>query len=302
MLSESQRHATAAKRGITQQVATTIANYDTIPPAVQAVLGYYGETATLSITSLRLQRTADNFMTETIRKLYEPVESEIARQIDAAPRNVSFEYDTKLTLPAELTIGHVYYRAKQQTTKNFDPVRMKARTPLMEYFRFPFDKKHETRRRNSFIQEYEAVLNTIERAEDMTELVTAALIDGDMRDALNDNEYEDFQVNFPVTDPDRRREIAECAQRTLQSLVEERFKHFDTDVREAYKEAVKISELHQERDQYFRELAANARVGEDVSNEIENEYKYKKFDEPPVLFDQSDLELPYLLTQYRRWE
>lgn len=301
MSSELRGQTTATERGIGQRVAETIANTDAIPLAVRAVLGYYGESGTLSLTALRLRRRTDQFMTEAIRNLYEPIEAEIESQIDAAPQDVSFKYDTKLTLPAELTIGQVYYRAKQQTAKEFDPVRRTVRTPLLEYFRFPFDKEHETKRRNAFLDEYDDLLETIERAEGVTELVTAALIDGDMRDALNDEEYEDFQVDFPVESPELRRQIAVCAQETLQTLVEERFEQFGSGVREAYEEAVELSEQHQERDQYFRKMAERARAGdEDAKERIETEFKYADFDTPPAVFNESDLELPYLLTQYNR--
>jgi hypothetical protein len=301
MSSESRGQTTATERGIGQRVAETIANTDTIPLAVRAVLGYYAESGTLSVTALRLRQRTDQFMTEAIRNLYEPIEAEIESQIDAAPQDVSFKYDTKLTLPAELTIGQVYYRAKQQTAKEFDPVRRTVRTPLLEYFRFPFDKEHETKRRNVFLNEYDDLLETIERAEGVTELVTAALIDGDMRDALNDEEYEDFQVDFPVESPELRRQIAVCAQETLQTLVEDRFEQFGSGVREAYEEAVELSEQHQERDQYFRKMAERARAGdEDAKERIETEFKYADFDTPPAVFDESDLKLPYLLTQYNR--
>lgn len=301
MSSESRGQTTATERGIGQRVAETIANTDAIPLAVRAVLGYYAESGTLSVTALRLRQRTDQFMTEAIRNLYEPIEAEIESQIDAAPQDVSFKYDTKLTLPAELTIGQVYYRAKQQTAKEFDPVRRTVRTPLLEYFRFPFDKEHETKRRNVFLNEYDDLLETIERAEGVTELVTAALIDGDMRDALNDEEYEDFQVDFPVESPELRRQIAVCAQETLQTLVEDRFEQFGSGVREAYEEAVELSEQHQERDQYFRKMAERARAGdEDAKERIETEFKYADFDTPPAVFDESDLKLPYLLTQYNR--
>lgn len=301
MSPEFRDQTTTTERRIGQRVAATIASRDWMPLSVRAVIGYYAESGTLPIAAVRLQRTTDRFIDETIGELYESIEAEIATRIDGAPRDVSFEYDTKLTLPAELTIGQVYYRSKKQTSKGFDPVRKKVRTPLLEYFRFPFDKDYETKRRNAFLEEYDVLLEKIERAEEVTELVTAALIDGDIRDALTDKEYDDFYVNFSVEGPEQRRQIAECAQETLQTFVENRFDQFDPSVREAYEEAVEVSELHQERDQYFRELAERTRSGDSGAREsIETEFKYADFDIPPEVFDKSELELPYLLTQYRR--
>lgn len=301
MSSEIPIRTSSSGSGIGRRVADSIAERNELPTALRAVLGYYAESGSLSLSSLKIQSATDRFISETIEELFLPVGDAISTRIDAAPDDVSFEYDTKLTLPAELTLGQVYYRARQSTATEFDPVRKKVRTPILEYFRFPFDKEHETERRNEFLQKYSDIIDTIDRAERMTELVTAALIDGDMRDALNDSEYEDFQVNFPIESSETRQAIAECAQETLQAIVEERFEQFDSGVKEAYKEAVAISESHQERDQYFRDLAERARSGDTEARErIETEFKYADFESPPDVFDQRDLELPYLLSQYRR--
>lgn len=282
-------------------IANYISEQKTFPTALRAILSHYSETGSLSIASLRIQSTTDQFITETTESLYNSVEDEISARIDNAPDNVSFEYKTKLTLPAELTLGQVYYRAKQNTATEFDPIRRRVRTPILEYFRFPFDKKYETKRKNQLLREYSDILDIIGRAEEMTELVIASLIDGDMRDAINDSEYQDFQVDFPVDTSETWCAIAETAQKTVHNIVESRFAEFDQDTREAYEEAVKTSERHQERDQYFRDLAKRAKNNEDVAiKQIESEFKYPNTDPLPEIFDQSDLKLPYLLTQYRR--
>ncbi|MFB6301883.1 MAG: hypothetical protein ABEH78_03340 [Haloferacaceae archaeon] len=236
-----------------------------------------------------------------IEDAFTAVEEAIATEVDAAPSEVSFDYETKLTLPAELTLGYVYYRARQNTPQNLNPVTRSVRTPLLEYFRVPFDRDDETERRKQLLNEAESELRTIDRAESVTELVVIALIDGDMRDALNDEEFEDFSVDFPVDSTAIRRQIATVAQSTLRGLVEERFAAFDDDVRTAYEQAVAISERHQEQDDRFRRLAAAAREGDaEAREQIYEEYKHASFGEVPDMFDGEDVEHPYLKTQYER--
>jgi hypothetical protein len=167
-------------------------------------------------------------------------------------------------------------------------------------------------------------------AEDVTELVVEALVDGDMRDALNDEEFGDFQVGFPIDEGERRR-VAEVAQATLRDRVETRFEAFPDAVRDAYDAAVAASEAHQDRDERFRRLLAAARAGEavaapaaegegpertdegpiDAREAIRREYRDAAW-EPPATFagggagagtDADGTEagdLPYLATQYRR--
>jgi len=281
--------------GVGRRVAASIAERTALPTPVRAILGYYADSGQLSVGALQLQRTIDRFMTRTVEALFEPVEDAIAREVDAAPDAVEFEYDTKLTLPAELTLGQVYYRARRETPDGFDPV-----TRDLTSLRARLGGADEERLAR-LLDAHADRLDTIERAERMTELVTAALIDGDMRDALNDAEYEDFHVDFPVASEKLHREIASCAQATLQRIVDERFEAFPPAVRDAYDEAVAISERHQERDDRFRTLARRARDGDDDAvAAIESEYKFADFDSPPPVFDGDDLELPYLKTQYRR--
>jgi len=107
--------------GVGRRVAASIAERTALPTPVRAILGYYADSGQLSVGALQLQRTIDRFMTRTVEALFEPVEDAIAREVDAAPDAVEFEYDTKLTLPAELTLGQVYYRARRETPDGFDP-------------------------------------------------------------------------------------------------------------------------------------------------------------------------------------
>ena len=139
-----------------------------------------------------------------------------------------------------------------------------------------------------------------DQAEAVTRLAVEALLDGDMRDARNDDEYDDFEVDFETT-AEERRVIAEIAQDVLQSRVEEAFAEHPTALREVYDWAVDISERHQDDDPYFRELMEQAQNGdEDALDAIRAEYKFASFDEAPTLFTDEELALPYFKTQYDR--
>jgi hypothetical protein len=149
-----------------------------------------------------------------------------------------------------------------------------------------------------------------DRAEALTRLAIEALVDGDMRDAINDDEFGDFEVGSAGDRIDRRR-VAEIAQSTLQERVEAGFADYPDGVREAYEWAVDVSESHQEEDERFRSLMAAAR-GEggldpdEARDRIHEEYKFAEFDEPPDLPGgaagdaEPDSQLPYFKTQYDR--
>lgn len=137
-------------------------------------------------------------------------------------------------------------------------------------------------------------------AEEMTCLIVEALIDGDMRDAINDEEYGDFEVDFETDEHDDA-VIATIAQEVLQARVEEKMSSVPEAVSESYLSAVKHSERHQENDPYLRELLSRAQDGDqEAMSRIQKEYKHAVFDEQPQVFTQADLDLPYLKTQYAR--
>ena len=146
----------------------------------------------------------------------------------------------------------------------------------------------------------------IAEAEALTRLAIEALIDGDMRDARNDEEYGDFAVDFPTDRVDRAR-IAAIAQGTLQARVEAGFDDFDDEVEALYDWAVDVSEAHQDDDEHFRELLEGAAAGDDDALEgIRVEYRDATFaddgafDGTPEVFAAADVDLPYLKTQYDR--
>jgi len=148
-----------------------------------------------------------------------------------------------------------------------------------------------------------------ERAREVAELVTEALLDGDMRDAINDAEYGDFAVEAGGADPDPAR-VAAVAQRRLNERVVERFDDYPAGVRDAYDWAVDVSERHQDDDPRFRELLEAARAGDDdARNAIEAEYRSARFEAADydlgygydaAVLDAGARALPYCRTQYER--
>jgi len=236
-----------------EEGAERVAAWERLPTAARAVFGYYAHAGVFDLGSLRLRRRVDDRIEAMIRDAFSEVEAAVAEEF--GHDFVAFQYDTKLLLPAELTLGYLYRHA--------DPA------------------DHD-------------------RAEAVTQLAVEALLDGDMRDARNDEEYDDFEVDFETT-PEERRIVAEIAQDVLQSRVEEAFADHPSELREVYDWAVDISERHQEEDPYFRELMDRAQNGdEDALESIRAEYKFASFDETPTLFTDEELALPYFKTQYDR--
>ena len=274
---ETMNRAAAGNAGIVARFAGSVADVSALPTSLRAVLDYYATTGEFPLDAVRLQRRVDAHVEDVIANAFDDVERTIAEEAGVDADAVSFSYDTKLTMPAELTLGHVYQRARSNES-----------TP-------------------------------VERAEDVTELVVVALLDGDMRDAINDAEFEDFLVEG--ADAVGRERAAELAQAALRTQVEELFDGFPEAVRDAYREAVDRSEAHQDRDPYFRELMADARDGDvDALEAIRREYKHGGFGDsdndrddagddrddadpiirPAELFVDEERSFPYLKTQYGR--
>jgi len=230
-----------------------LARQGTMPTALRAVFGYYAESGVFDARSLQLKRRVDSDVEAMIEDAFVALEEAIAAEFGHS--FVEFEYDTKLVLPAKLTLGYLYRECD--------------------------DSRHRD-------------------AEQMTRLAVEALIDGDMRDALNDDEFEDFVVNFETEAGDRRI-IAEIAQKVLQRRVEAKFEEYSTDVQDAYDRAVERSEAHQDQDPQFRSLLERAREGEEQAlADIEATYKHADFEDPPEVFTDEERELPYIRTQYDR--
>jgi hypothetical protein len=231
-----------------------VAARDALPTSVQAVLGYYADSGVFDYGSLRLKSRVDDVTEGLVEDAFAAVEDHAEAEFGVP---VDFGYDTKLILPAKLTLGYLYRRDDCED----------------------------------------------DRADRLTRLVVEALVDGDMRDAINDEEYDDFEVAVggeSATDQQRRR-AAELAQRTLEERVEELFSEFPEGVREAYERAVEVSERHQEQDPQFRRLMARAEDGDgDALKTVRVEYRDADFPDPPEAFGEAERGLPYIRTQYDR--
>lgn len=279
---------------IPQRAAASVAARRALPTSVRAVLGYYSDTGDLALGSLELKRYVDQYVESVIESAFEPVEAAVAAEFDVPEDRVEFDYDTKLTMPAELTLSHLFGRVRAEVDGQLNPLTGDRDTGLLGSASgiLGDDGSGETN-----LTDARDRLATI---RSVTELVVVALIDGDMRDAINDEEYEDFVVGFPAAETDRAR-IAEVAQAELREQVDELFEQFPDVVEERYTDAVDFSEAHQDRDPYFRELMSRAERGEeDAVQAIAEEYKFGEFDDPPALFTDTELSLPYLKTQYGR--
>ena len=242
-----------------RRIAGRFAGSERVPTSLRAALDHYADTGRPAIGSIRAHRRAEDRVDAIVDAAFVDVERAIAAEFDRQPADVEFEYGTKLTMPVELTLAHVYADRDERSD------------------------------------------DTVETAEAVTELVVVALLDGDVRDALNDGEYEDFRVNFPLDSDEDRRRLAEVVQATLQTDVDVRFESFDDEVRDAYDRAVEFSEAHQGRDPHFRRLFVDAKDGdEEALASIREEYKFAEFDDPPDLLSDLPVELPYFKTQYGR--
>jgi hypothetical protein len=298
--------------GVVPRVARWVADRDRLPTAQRAVLGYYAGTGTFDYRALALKSRVDDVMDDVLAELYGEIEAALAREFDVDAAEVSFEYETKLTLPAELTLGYLFRRALSRAQGGYDPLADEPATDgLLGGIPRPGGRRDGTAHRRRVNRE---VADDAREAREMTAFVVWALLDGDMRDAINDDEFADFVVDVDSdVDPDRRR-VAEIAQSRLQERVEAGFVEYPDPVRTAYDHAVAVSEAHQADDDRFRDLLTAAvddspsgdrGDGADLSpsdarDAIESEYKYRQMADDDHPFTDEELGLPYLATQYDR--
>ncbi|WP_380676950.1 hypothetical protein [Salinigranum sp. GCM10025319] len=296
--------------GVVPRVARWVAARDHLPTAQRAVIGYYAETGTFDYRALALKSRVDDVMDDVLADLYGAIEAALAREFGVDADDVTFEYETKLTLPAELTLGYLFRRALSRARGGYDPVRDQPATDgLFGSVPRPSGRRDGTAHRRQVNRE---VTDYVREAREMTAFVVWALLDGDMRDAINDDEFADFVVDFESdVDPDRRR-VAEIAQSRLQERVEAGFVEYPDSVRAAYDHAVEVSEAHQADDDRFRDLLTAAVDGAGSGDEganlspaaardaIEAEYKYRSMADDDHPFTDEELGLPYLATQYDR--
>jgi hypothetical protein len=282
--------------------AGVLADRRRLPTALRAVLGYYADTGVFDAASLSLKSEIDDrteaMVDDVIGRVEDALEDEFGQPVD-------FSYDTKLILPAQLTLGYVYRKARQQAPGD----------PVIDTIADGVPKVDETALEKGPAQDL-APREMVVRAEQMTRLSIEALIDGDMRDAINDDEFEDFEVDFSEGAPSKRndersepwrgseadrRRVAEVAQSALQSHLDGLLEEMPPVVENAYQWAVDYSEAHQDRDEHFRELMTAAEDGdEDALTDIREEYKFAEYEEEPATFTETEKELPYSKTQYAR--
>ncbi|MBX0321641.1 hypothetical protein EGH21_01225 [Halomicroarcula sp. F13] len=262
--------------------AGVLADRPRLPTAVRSVLGYYADSGVFDYASLALKSEIDDRTERMMADVYDRVEAALE---DEFGRPVSFSYDTKLILPAQLTLGYVYREARREA--DGDPVTEEIATgvPPVESGALDGDTPDLSPR------------EMVVRAEQMTRLSIEALVDGDMRDAINDDEFEDFETDVDV-DP---RRVAETAQAALQSHLDGLLDEMPSIVADAYQWAVDYSEAHQDRDEHFRELLEAAEDGDESAREaIREEYKFADYDEEPATLTDAEKDLPYSKTQYAR--
>ncbi|WP_058996104.1 hypothetical protein [Haloarcula sp. CBA1127] len=287
--------------------AGVLADRRRLPTAVRAVLGYYADTGVFDAGSLSLKSEIDDRTEAMVDDVTDRIEDALE---DEFGRPVEFSYDTKLILPAQLTLGYVYRNARQQAPGD----------PVIDAIADGVPTVDKTALEQGPAQDL-APREMVVRAEQMTRLSIEALIDGDMRDAINDDEFEDFEVEFEAAEGDRlepskrhgersepwsgseadRRRVAEVAQSALQSHLDGLLEDMPPVVENAYQWAVDYSEAHQDRDDYFRELMTAAEDGDaDALTDIRKEYKFADYDEEPATLTETEKELPYSKTQYAR--
>ncbi|WP_284009816.1 hypothetical protein [Haloarcula pelagica] len=267
-------------------VAGVLADRRRLPTALRAVLGYYADTGVFDYASLSLKSEIDDRTEAMVADVNARVEDALEAEFG---RPVAFDYDTKLVLPAQLTLGYVYRNARRQAPGD----------PVTETIADGVPDVDATALEQGPAQNL-SPREMVVRAEQMTRLSIEALIDGDMRDAINDDEFEDFEVDFDADDEEIRR-VAETAQGALQSHLDGLLESMPPVVEEAYQWAVDYSEAHQDRDDYFRELMTDAEAGDaDAVEAIRAEYKFADYEEEPPTFTDREKALPYSKTQYAR--
>ena len=267
--------------------AGRLADSGRLPTALRAVLGYYADAGVFDYGSLSLKGEIDDRTERMIDDVFALVEDALAEEFDRD--GVGFDYDTKLVLPARLTLGYVYRRARERASG--DPVADEIATGVPD--------TDETALQAGPSQDL-SPREMIVRAEQVTRFSIEALIDGDMRDAINDDEFEDFEVDF---EPDSMRRVAEVAQEALEAHLTDVLDDLPPIVEERYQWAVDYSEAHQDRDDHFRELMEAAEDGDESAlADVRDEYKFAAFTDEDVaeLFTDEERDLPYIKTQYAR--
>lgn len=250
------------------------------PPIARAFCSYLARSRDPGIVPILLlwSEVEDEVDAMTVR-MFREVELELSRAVEAGEihtddvgEGVTFDYDTRLVLPVLLTLGRL---------------RMLARdVPGLRSFR---DVDEELAR----------------ESRQTTYHIVQALVDGDMRDAINDEEFEDFETNARP-----KSAVARIVQGRLEADVQAWLDDPGTpsEVRESYGHAVALSEGHQDDDVAFRDMLDRYHAASDEAPDelaeaceaIRRNYKFADPDSEMSLFDDEDLSRPYFVTQYLR--
>jgi hypothetical protein len=282
--------------GPLRAAAGWFAGRSTFPTSVRAVFDYYAHSGVFDVESLRLKSTVDNRTEAMVEDVFTTIESALAEEFDV--ESVTFEYDTKLILPAQLTLGHLYREARMRADSG-DPVAHSTWAGRVAN-RVESDQYRDPEHPSAWSGEPRTPEALVDRAEYLTRVIIEALLDGDMRDAVNDAEYDDFEVSIPI-EPEAYETVARVAQRTLESHLTESLDALPDEVAAEYDWAVDLSEAHQARDPHFRDLYERAREGDsDAAQAIREEYRDAPLEADTDVFTAAELDLPYLQTQYAR--
>jgi hypothetical protein len=288
--------------------ARWLSERERVPLSVRSVARFYARTGELDLTALRIKSWVDDTLEEFLADAYGAIETELEAELGY--EDVDFRYETKLTLPVELTLGYLYRRALDESD-GYNPVTDEPTRSRGEAVRSLVDGT-DPARRERLRREAADQIEFVGRVERVARLCTEALLDGDMRDAINDAEFEDFETEPPLSDAERER-AARVAQSTLRDRVDAQMARFPDAVREAYESAVAESNTHQDDDEHFRALMARA-LGEDGGDEegsvaatpaeaverIESEYTYADFEGDAGSLTAEEQGWPYCKTQYER--
>jgi len=281
--------------GPLRAAAGWLADRSAFPTSVRAVFGYYGHSGAFDLESLRLKSTVDERTEAMVEDVFTMIESALAEEFGV--ESVTFEYDTKLILPAQLTLGHLYREARMRADS--DPVADSTWAGRVAN-RVESDRYRDPEDPEQWAGTPADPAALVDRAEYLTRVVIEALLDGDMRDAVNDAEYDDFEVSIHI-EPEEYERVARVAQQTLETNLTETLGALPDEVEEIYDWAVDVSEAHQDRDPRFRELYERAREGDqEAVGAISDEYRDAAFDVDTDVFTDAERDLPYLKTQYAR--
>ncbi|MFB6173972.1 MAG: hypothetical protein ABEI39_04950 [Halobacteriales archaeon] len=239
-----------------------------IPPLARAAARYLSRHPDPGVFAVvRLKGEVESEIDALADRIFADVEAALEDAAEAGevdlPGPARFDYDTRLLLPAMLTLGRLHVRAGDV------PVRRRVGT----------------------VDE-----GLLDRGREVTLEIVRALLDGDMRDAINDEEYVDFETNARP-----RERAAAIAQERLRERVEAWFHRPETPdaVAEHYRHAVAVSERHQDQDAGFRELRGRLAAGEAGPDELRERYKHADVADPPAIL-AAESDLPYFATQYER--